>query len=42
VTKPTPGESEAKIRQTNALAASFLGYVEKVNHPTNCAALYGK
>jgi hypothetical protein len=42
ITKPAAGESPAQVAKTGKLAAQFLAYVATVNHPVNCAALYGK
>jgi hypothetical protein len=42
IAKPSPGESPAQAAKTGQLAAQFLDYVSKVNHPVNCTALYGK
>jgi hypothetical protein len=42
LTKPAPGESAAQIAATDKLAAGFLKNVVKVNHPIDCASLYGK
>lgn len=42
ITKPAAGESPAQGAKTGQLARQFLAYVAMVNHPVNCAALYGK
>ena len=42
LTTPTPSSTKAQIAQADKLAAQFLAYVATVNHPMNCAALYGK
>lgn len=42
VARPAPGETAAQAAKTGKLAAQFLAYVATVNHPIDCAALYGK
>jgi len=39
--KPAPGTPESQVKAADKLAAQFLAYVAKVNHPVNCEALYG-
>ena len=42
ITRAETGQSAAQVAKSEKLAAEFLAYVAKVNHPVNCAALYGK
>jgi hypothetical protein len=42
ITKPAAGEPPAQVAKTDQLAMQFLTYVAAVNHPVDCAALYGK
>lgn len=42
ITKPAAGEPAAQVAKTDQLAMRFLTYVAAVNHPVDCAALYGK
>jgi len=41
LTTPTATSTKAQIAAADKLAAQFLKYVVTVNHPVNCAALYG-
>lgn len=41
IAKPAAGTPESQIEAADKLAAQFLAYVAKVNHPVNCEALYG-
>lgn len=41
LTTPTATSTKTQIAAADKLAAQFLAYVTKVNHPVDCAALYG-
>jgi hypothetical protein len=41
ITKAETGQSAAQVAKSQKLAAQFLAYVTTVNHPVDCAALYG-
>lgn len=42
LTTPTATSTKAQAAEADKLAAQFLGYVGAVNHPVNCARLYGR
>lgn len=42
LTTPTATSTKAQVAAADKLAAQFLAYVGTVNHPVDCAALYGK
>ena len=42
LTTPTATSTKAEVAKADKIAAQFLAYISQVNHPVNCAELYGK